>query len=49
MLLKSFTLYWPHRAKIACDWWPVALKLYPSGCHLHANCTHVVASHMQLE
>jgi hypothetical protein len=35
-------------AKIACDCWLVAFKLYPSGCQLHANCTRVAASRRQI-
>jgi hypothetical protein len=29
-------------------WLPVACKLYPRGCQLHANCTRIAASCMQI-
>ncbi len=35
-------------AKFACDWRPVAYKLYPSGRQSHINCTRVAASRMQI-
>jgi hypothetical protein len=33
---------------IVPKWLPVACKLYPSGLQLHANCTQVAASRMQI-
>jgi hypothetical protein len=34
----GFACNWPlARAKIACDWQPIAFKLYPSGRQSHAT------------
>jgi len=35
-------------AKIACNWQPVAFKLYLSGHQLHVNCTRVAASRRRI-
>ncbi len=48
VLAGDFTRNWPPaHAKFACDWQPVAYKLYPRGRQLHIICTRVAASHMQ--
>jgi hypothetical protein len=40
---------WPlAHAKFACDWRPIAYKLYPSGRQSHINRARVVASRMQI-